>query len=222
MSDNLLTPQSGVGAGILHRNSMEFVSRGPWLFVGMTWGDAVDGPADGEPTLPHHRPRGGTCAICSAAIINIVEVKSKSGERATLGPDCAETMWKNQDMPKNLARFKAAQAPREKAKRAAAKVRKLARDAAHNLGTLGDELMQLDRLAACPAGTFERGFGMRVRDEGRAGSQGRHAQGPHAEAGRSPRAAGVVTARRPVAAPQKSACQPGADRRSFGSPARAL
>lgn len=172
MGDNLLTPETGIGAGILHRSSMGFASRGPWLFAGIAWGDAVDGPADGEPTLPCHRPRGGTCAICGAAIVNIVDVKHKdTGVRATLGVDCAETMWKNASMTRNLAAFKKAQAPHEKAKRDAAKARKLARNAAHNLATLGAELAQLDRLAAQgQPGDFARGFGVSVARDLRSGA----------------------------------------------------
>jgi len=172
MSDNLLTPESGIGAGILHRSSMDFASRGPWLFVGVAWGDAVDGPSDGEPTQPHHRPRGGTCAICGAAIVNIVDVKHKAtGELATLGVDCAETMWKNAAMPKNLAAFKKAQAPHEKAKREAAKVRKMARDAEHNVTNEAAALATLDRLATLPMGHFARGFGVSLARRMRKGEQ---------------------------------------------------
>ncbi len=172
MSDNLLTPQSGIGAGILHRNSVAFAALGPWLFAGVTWGDAVDGPADGEPTLPEHRPRGGTCAICGAAIVNIVDVKHKTtGERATLGIDCAETMWKNAAMPKNLAACRKAQAPHEKAKRDAAKARKVARDAAHNVENEGDVLAVLDRLAALPMGNYGRSVGISMARDLRSGSR---------------------------------------------------
>lgn len=172
MSDNLLTPQTGIGAGILHRNSMSFVADGPWLFVAVTWGDAVDGPADGEPMRPEHKPRGGTCAICGAAIVNIVDVKNKrTGEHATLGIDCAETMWKNQNMPKNLAAFRKAQAPHEKAKRDAAKARKMARNAAHNLDAHAADLVTLDRLAAQGAtGDYARGFGISVARDLRSGA----------------------------------------------------
>ena len=149
----------------------DFASRGPWLFAGIVWGDAVDAPSDGESSAGYVRPRGGTCAVCGAAIINIVDVKHKaSGERATLGVDCAETMWKNAAMPKNLAAFKKSMAPHEKAKRDAAKVRKMARDAAHNLATMAAELAQLDALAARTDSDFARGFGFSVARDLRSGA----------------------------------------------------
>ena len=164
MSDNLLTPQSGIGAGILHRNSMDFASRGPWLFAGITWGDAVDAPSDGESSAGYVRPRGGTCAVCGASIINIVDVNHRdTDERATLGVDCAETMWKNAAMVKNLAAFKKAQAPHEKAKREAAKVRKMERNAAHNIATLATEIAQLRAIVESSAvGSYSRGFAINV------------------------------------------------------------
>ena len=171
MGDNLLTPQSGLGAGILHRNSMGVASRGPWSFVGVTWGDAVDGPADGEPMQPHHRPRGGTCEVCGAGIVNIVDAVNRAGEKITVGIDCTQTLWKNQSDRKAMAAFKAALAPHERAKRAAAKARKMARDAAHNLATLGAELAILDALGALPGFGYARGFGLSVARDLRSGAR---------------------------------------------------
>lgn len=69
----MLTPKTGLGAGILHKNSIALAQRGPWRFAAVTWGDAVEGPADGEPTGPQHKARCETCEVCSAAIVNIVD-----------------------------------------------------------------------------------------------------------------------------------------------------
>ena len=93
---NLLNPNNAISAGILHRNSTIVAQRGPWRFVGVTWGDAVDGSSDGEPTRPEHIVRGGTCEVCGAAIINIVDMLNANGERITVGVDCSETLLTNQ------------------------------------------------------------------------------------------------------------------------------
>ena len=149
----MLTPKTGLGAGILHKNSVAVAQRGPWRFAAVTWGDAVEGPADGEPTGPQHKARCATCEVCSAAIVNIVDLRNASGDRVTVGIDCAETLLDNQAKLK----LKAAIAPHEKAKREAAKARKLARIAAANLTKYAAELAQLDRLAALP-NTWENRF----------------------------------------------------------------
>jgi hypothetical protein len=150
----MLTPKTGLGAGILHKNSVALAQRGPWRFAAVTWGDAVEGPADGEPTSPQHKARCATCEVCSAAIVNIVDLRNASGDRVTVGIDCAETLLDNQAKLK----LKAAIAPHEKAKREAAKARKLARVAAVNVVKYSVELAQLDRLALQPVGTFAKRF----------------------------------------------------------------
>ena len=150
----MLTPKTGLGAGILHKNSVALAQRGPWRFAAVTWGDAVEGPADGEPTGPQHKARCATCEVCSAAIVNIVDLRNAAGDRVTVGIDCAETLLDNQAKLK----LKAAIAPHEKAKREAAKARKLARAAAVNVVKYAAELAQLDRLAALPDHCFARSF----------------------------------------------------------------
>jgi len=149
----MLTPKTGLGAGILHKNSVALAQRGPWRFAAVTWGDAVEGPADGEPTGPQHKARCATCEVCSAAIVNIVDLRNAAGDRVTVGIDCAETLLDNQAKLK----LKAAIAPHEKAKREAAKARKLARAAAVNVVKYAAELAQLDRLAAL-LNTWENRF----------------------------------------------------------------
>lgn len=164
-----LTPNSGMGAGILHRSSVAVAQRGPWRFVGVTWGDAVDGPADGEPTRPEHIVRGGTCEVCGAAIINIVDLRSKSGEKITVGIDCAQTLASNQDK----IRLKRAIAPHEKAKREAAKARRTARIAAENLDKCARELATLEALAKLPVDRvtgFAQSFGRDVARSLRSGA----------------------------------------------------
>lgn len=164
----MLTPKSGIGAGLFHRVSVALAQRGPWSFSGVVWGDAVDGPSDGEPTRPEHIVRGGTCEVCSAAIINIVTLRNSTGQRITVGIDCAETLLDNQAK----LRLKKAIAPHEKAKRAAAKDRRLARIAAENLVTHGQALMLLDALAKLPVNRetgFARQFGRDVARSLRSG-----------------------------------------------------
>ena len=143
----MLTPKTGHGAGILHKNSMALAQLGPWNFSSVTWGDAVDGPSDSEAGWrAHQRVRGGTCDVCSASIINIVKLISVTGQRVTVGVDCAETLLSNQAKLK----LKAAIAPHEKAKREAAKARKLARTIAANVVKYAAELVSLDMLASLP------------------------------------------------------------------------
>jgi len=142
----MLTSKTGHGAGMLHKNSMALAQLGPWNFSSVTWGDAVDGPSDGEVAGPQHRVRGGTCDVCSASIINIVKLISVTGQRVTVGVDCAETLLSNQAKLK----LKAAMAPHEKAKREAAKARKLARTIAANVVKYAVELVSLDTLASLP------------------------------------------------------------------------
>ena len=137
----MLTPKTGLGAGILHKNSVALAQRGPWRFAAVTWGDAV------------HKARCATCEVCSAAIVNIVDLRNAAGDRVTVGIDCAETLLDNQAKLK----LKAAIAPHEKAKREAAKARKLARAAAVNVVKYAAELTALDRLAALP-NTWENRF----------------------------------------------------------------
>jgi hypothetical protein len=161
----MLTPKTGLGAGILHKNSVALAQRGPWRFAAVTWGDAVEGPADGEPTSPQHKARCATCEVCSAAIVNIVDLRNASGDRVTVGIDCAETLLDNQAKLK----LKAAIAPHEKAKREAAKARKLARVAAVNVVKYATELTALDRLATLPDHCFARMFGHDVAKTLRSG-----------------------------------------------------
>lgn len=148
----MLTPKTGHGAGILHKNSMALAQLGPWNFSSVTWGDAVDGPSDGQAVGPQHRVRGGTCDICSASIINIVTLISVNGQRVTVGVDCAETLLSNQAKLK----LKAAIAPHEKAKREAAKARKLARTIEANVTKYAAELAMLDKISEMPAYKFLR------------------------------------------------------------------
>ncbi len=160
----MLTPKSGFGAGLLHRVSVAVAQRGPWRFSGIVWGDTVDGPADGEPTRPEHIVRGGTCEVCSAGIINIVTLRNTANERITVGVDCAETLLDNQAK----LHLKKAIAPHEKAKREAAKARRLARVAAENLVKHGPALVTLDALAKLPV-SRETGFAQQFgRDVARA------------------------------------------------------
>jgi len=154
----MLTPKTGHGAAVLHRNSVALAEQGPWNFASVTWGDAVEGPADGEASSAAHKVRSGTCDVCGAAIINIVELRSATGGRATVGVDCADTLMTNQAK----LRLKAAIAPYEKAKREAAKVRKVARTVAKYAA----ELVTLEALAALPdtyRNNFARSFAGSVR-----------------------------------------------------------
>ena len=52
----MLTPKTGLGAGILHKKLSSSSPAWPWRFAAVTWGDAVEGPADGEPTGPSTKP----------------------------------------------------------------------------------------------------------------------------------------------------------------------
>jgi hypothetical protein len=160
----MLTPKTGYGAGILHRNSMALAARGPWIFDGVTWGDAVDGPADGEPTRPEHRVIGGTCEVCSASIVNIVRMHNTKGERVMVGIDCADTLMTNN----SKLRLAAAVKPHEKAKRAAAKTRRIERTIAKNLETYSAQLALLDSLGDS-ANNFARCFGLSVARSLRSG-----------------------------------------------------
>jgi hypothetical protein len=165
----MLTPKSGIGAGLLHRVSVALAKRGPWSFSGVVWGDAVDGPADGEPTRPEHIVRGGTCEVCSAAIINIVTLRNSTGQRITVGIDCAETLLDNQAK----LHLKKAIAPHEKAKRTAAKARRIARVAGENLVKHGQALILLDALAKLPVNRetgYAQQFGRDVARSLRSGS----------------------------------------------------
>lgn len=165
----MLTPKTGIGAGVLHRNSMALAAEGPWGFAGVVWGDAVEGPSDGEAMRPEHRACGGTCEVCGASIINIVYAQNKAGKRVSLGIDCAETLWTNQS--KSAALLKTAVSAKRKEQRQAAAERKTARDAAHNLANEAEALAILDRLGTFPVGDFARGFGLDVARRLRAGAQ---------------------------------------------------
>jgi hypothetical protein len=87
----------GSEMGMHHRSSMAFAEAGPWRFDGLR--EPPDGGivrvtgADGITVETRH---GGTCAICGQAIQFIVDVSHvRTGQRATLGADCAETLARN-------------------------------------------------------------------------------------------------------------------------------
>lgn len=167
MSDNLLDPtNNGFVAGILHRNSVAVAQEGPWHFIGVEYADEQDSD-DGETDINGFTSvsfgsgmrckRGGTCYVCSAAIVNIVRAKNAAGKVITLGCDCAETLLKNQDALK----LKAAVAKHDKTKRAAAKERAAVRNRAKFAGAKeqADKLGQLDGFA----GTFGRSVSRQIQ-----------------------------------------------------------
>src|SRR5262249_41006001 len=141
-------------------------------FAGVTWGDAVDGPADGEPTRPEHQVRCATCEVCGAAIVNIATLRNAKNELITVGIDCAHTLLDNQFK----VYLRMAIAPHEKAKRKAAKERRTARVATENLTKYARELSVLDAMAALPVDRntgFAQRFGRDVARSIRSGAVNR-------------------------------------------------
>ena len=91
--------------------------------------------------------------MCSAAIVNIVDLRNAAGDRVTVGIDCAETLLDNQAKLK----LKAAIAPHEKLSAKLPKPASQPRAAAVNVVKYAAELTALDRLAALP-NTWENRF----------------------------------------------------------------
>ena len=163
----LLNPTaSGFIAGIIHRNSVSVAERGPWALVGVEYADEQE---DGESedingftstTIGGCGKRGGTCEVCSAAIVNIVRFRNAGGEQITVGVDCSETLLRNQDK----LRFKAVVSAREKARRSAAKERKIERAKAVAPAKIAE--LELDRLAGLSgfAGDFSRSLRAQLKN----------------------------------------------------------
>ena len=157
---------SGFIAGIIHRNSVSVAERGPWALVGVEYADEQE---DGETedingftstTIGGCGKRGGTCEVCSAAIVNIVRFRNAGGEQITVGVDCSETLLRNQDK----LRFKAVVSAREKARRSAAKERKIERAKAVAPAKIAE--LELDRLAGLSgfAGDFSRSLRAQLKN----------------------------------------------------------
>ena len=64
------TPKTGLGAGILHKNSVALAQRGPGVLLLSPGAMLLMVRADGEPTGPCTKPVAQPPDVCSAATVN--------------------------------------------------------------------------------------------------------------------------------------------------------
>ena len=168
----MLNPnENGFVAGILHRNHLAMIERGPWSFARIRppiFETVNDSDAAGG-TVEVQRV-SGTCDCCSSPIKDVAEFVSSAGERISLGISCAETFRKHLAKGAGLKLDAGVKALR-KVKAAAAKVRKLARCVKTNAALLGALRAAVDGFEV---GTFERRFCrdlcLRIERDGKAPS----------------------------------------------------
>lgn len=158
--ENLFAPTDGIMAGVLRRNHLATLERGPWRFAGVRepkWETVRDADAAGG--FAEVQAVQGTCDCCSSPIKDVAVFRSESGERITLGLDCAQTFRKH--LAGGSAKLDAATKARRRVKAAAAKARKAQRVIKAHEALLG----RLDALSAAEgfAGRFARSVARQVR-----------------------------------------------------------
>jgi hypothetical protein len=149
-------------AGILHRNHLALIARGPWVkaqvlpaqFETVRDADAAGGYAEVQKVQ-------GTCDVCSSPIKDVVVFWSAAGERITLGLDCAHTFQKHLSAPAKKA-LDAGEKKLRQVKAAAAKKRKAERNQ-KTFAALLEELATLAQVEGFP-GQFARSVALQVRD----------------------------------------------------------
>lgn len=168
----------GIFAGVMHRNSLDLVKRGPWHVTNVNcrkMGSEVRVTmADGVDFITTH---GGTCDCCGMPIANIVTLHSAIGERITLGLDCAKTLERNGGLESAACSRALAKAEDKirKARNARATTRRHEREASAKASAVANaetafasDLAKCDRLVAASgegsfAWSFARDIARRIR-----------------------------------------------------------